>query len=86
MRVPLRVVAHVERDMLGVLRSMFGTRLTIGDDTADGRVAVEVRGQMVESLGGELAGLAPWIEVVEPPEVRAHLARIGVELVDRYAS
>ncbi len=67
-------------------RWMFGNRIRIGPAGADGRVEMELRGHRVESLAGELAGLGGAIEVVDPPELRQHLARIGVELSATYAN
>jgi predicted DNA-binding transcriptional regulator YafY len=86
-RVALRATVRVDREMIGLLRSMFGTRLTELDThhRADGdRVVFEVRGHSVETLGGELAGLADHLEVIDPPEVRTQLARLGAALTRQY--
>jgi len=87
LRLALRAHVLVDPDMVGLLRMMFGYRMQLGaaaDGDDDGRVPVEVRGHHVYSLAGELAGLGDHVEVVGPPEVRARLAEIGAELVDRY--
>ena len=34
----------------------------------------------MQSLGAELAPLAGYVEVVDPPELRAELARLGAQL------
>jgi hypothetical protein len=43
-----------------------------------------VRGAHTRALAGELAGLGASVEITEPDEVRAELARLGVELVATY--
>lgn len=86
-RVPLNVVARASRDALPLLRTMFGTRLSVREGSADDEVAdIEVRGHSVASISGELAGLGDRVQVLEPPEVREQLARIGIELTLRYPS
>ena len=66
-------------------RWMLGNRVRIGPAGADGRVEMELRGHRIESLAGEIAGLGAAIEVVDPPELRRYLARVGVELGATYA-
>jgi predicted DNA-binding transcriptional regulator YafY len=83
-RTPVRVLALAEREVVWLLRTLFGTRLTLGDDTGDGRVEVEIRGHEVQSVAGELAGLGARVEVLEPAAVREQLATIGAELTRRY--
>lgn len=88
LRLQARAQALVEPGSVGILRMMFGTRMQIGaapDGDETGRVPVEVRGNNVEALAGELAGLGRRVEVLGPPEVRERLAAIGAELVERYA-
>ena len=62
------VVAHAVADpaIVGWLRMGLGTRLRIGPTAADGRVELELRGHMVESLAGELAGYGQRIEIARP--------------------
>ncbi len=83
-RTPCRVTALADADIVGVLRSVLGTRLSVGEATDDGRIAVEVRGHSAESLATELAGFADHVEVTKPDAVRAHLARLGTRLATRY--
>jgi predicted DNA-binding transcriptional regulator YafY len=83
-RTPVRVVAVADGDVVWLLRTLFGTRLTLGGDTGDGRIAVEIRGHEEQSVAGELAGLGARIEVLEPAAVRKRLATIGAELTRRY--
>ncbi|MDC7120410.1 WYL domain-containing protein [Cellulomonas fimi] len=83
-RTPLAVRALCTPDGLDVLRIGFGGRLDVGRAVADGRVEVVVRGRDARTVAGELAGLVGWVEVVDPPEVREHLAATGAALVARY--
>jgi len=83
-RAPVRVVAYANPEALGWIRQQFGTRCSIGDARGDGRVRLEVRGQLPRSVAAEFAGFGDYVEVTEPPEVRAHLAEIGAELAARY--
>ena len=50
----------------------------------DGRVRIEIRGHSLQSLAGEIAGFGAHLEVIEPPELRDELARIGAELLAAY--
>ena len=83
-RAPVHARGTIVADAVGLLRMMFGTRVRIGPAGADGRVEIEVRGAHVPALAGELAGLGGRVDIVEPPEVRDELARIGAELTARY--
>ena len=65
-------------------RWAFGTRVRIGPPAGDGRIEMAIRGHSVDSLAGELAGFGAELEIVDPPEVRERLARIGAELAVRY--
>lgn len=87
LRFAIRAQVLADPDVVGLLRMIFTTRLQVGaaGDGTDGRVPVEVRGHHEYSLAGELAGLGDRIEVVGPPEVRARLVEIGLELVARYS-
>jgi predicted DNA-binding transcriptional regulator YafY len=84
LRLPLRVRARVDADLVRLLLQMFGRRVRIGPAGDDGRVEVEVRGHHVASLAGELAGLGGRVEVLEPAEVRERLRDIGRELLGTY--
>jgi predicted DNA-binding transcriptional regulator YafY len=57
-----------------------------GGDGGEDRVTVDVRVHSAESAGHELAAYGDVVEVVDPPEVRAALARLGAALVARYAA
>lgn len=76
--------AFADTGMAGALRGTFGTRLTVGESTEDGRVIVEVRGHSAEVVAAELAGWADHLEVIAPDSVRRHLALLGKLLTERY--
>ncbi|MEA2825907.1 MAG: hypothetical protein QOG43_346 [Actinomycetota bacterium] len=79
-RTPATARALATPRSLGWCRWAFGNRLRIGPSQPDGRVEVEVRGHSVQSLGAEMAGLAGYVEAVDPPELRAELARLAAAL------
>jgi len=83
-RVTFRASARVEAEALPWLRSAFGTRLSVRETEPDGWVDVEIRSWSARTLAGELAGFGRWVEVLQPTEVREHLARVGSELADHY--
>lgn len=84
-RMPLEVQALCSPAGLDALRRMLGERLNVGRGTADGQIEVVIRGTDEYVLAGELAWLSEWLEIIGPPGVRAHLARIGATLVARYS-
>jgi predicted DNA-binding transcriptional regulator YafY len=97
LRTTLRVRAIAERQVAGWMRSHFGSDLTVVDDPApdvaaalaaapDGWVAVEIGFGDTRYPAGELAGYVASLEVLDPPELREELARIGRSLLGRYAT
>ncbi len=84
LRAPLLVQAAADPAVVPVFRYMFGTRLRIGPSRPDGRVQLELRGHGVPSLAAEIAGFGSAVEILEPPEMRDHLARVGQELAATY--
>ena len=68
------------------LRAQFGPRTTVLRTLDDGRVEVEIGAPTAGMIAERLAGWGAIVDVVEPPEVRDELARIGRELVDRYGA
>jgi predicted DNA-binding transcriptional regulator YafY len=77
-------VVLIDARFLPVLRSHFGRHCeVIAQD--DGRVRARVAAHMARSIAEQLAGWGAMVEVVEPESVRAELARIGLELTERYA-
>jgi predicted DNA-binding transcriptional regulator YafY len=48
-------------------------------------VEVVIGGDSLEQIASDLAGLGARVEVLGPPQVREHLARIAAELATLYA-
>ncbi|MGW6817982.1 helix-turn-helix transcriptional regulator [Streptomyces sp. NPDC055005] len=74
------VRAAVHTDVLPALRELFGDRLRGPRPRADGRHDIEADGPSLDVLTARLAGFGARVEVLGPPEARAHLARLGREL------
>lgn len=89
------------RRLVPVLRAQFGQHLMVlpdpglpdrepgglGSGDGDGAlVTLEVRAHLVRGLAEQLAGWGRQVEVLDPPELRTELARIGAELVQSYGS
>ena len=89
LRTPYRVEAYVDLDILPILRWLFEGQLTEIDpqpkDCPRGRLAVAIGGHHVDQVAGQLAGFGERVLVTHPPEARAHLARLGAELVAAYS-
>lgn len=83
-RATFRATALADRDGAGWARVVFGKRATVHGEQADGRVRVEVRSWSADALAGELAAFGDHIEVVDPPEARDALARLGEALTSVY--
>lgn len=66
------------------LEQQFGRHGRRVADLDDGRVRVEVAAPTPQIIAEQLAGWGSMLEVEGPDVVRAELARIGAELVDRY--
>jgi predicted DNA-binding transcriptional regulator YafY len=84
-RTPIVVRAMVDPQSISWLRHTLGTRLRIGMAADDGRVEVEIRSHNDYSVAGELAGFGRFVEVLEPPTVRARLEALAAELSALYA-
>ncbi|WP_433789537.1 helix-turn-helix transcriptional regulator [Actinoplanes sp. CA-252034] len=67
-----------------VLRDHFGRHCEVLETLADGRSRVRVGAPEARDIARTLSGWGAAVEVLDPPEVRAELARIGAELVDLY--
>ncbi|MFJ5270751.1 helix-turn-helix transcriptional regulator [Streptomyces sp. NPDC088358] len=78
------VRAHADADALPVLRRLLGGRLRTGEVQPDGRVAFTADGPSVEVLAAQLAGLGARIEVLDPPQARESLVRLGRSLTAVY--
>ena len=83
-RATFRAIALADRDGAGWARGMLGKRVTVHGEQADGRVRLEVRSWSADALAGELAAFGDHIEVVDPPEARDALARLGETLTSVY--
>ncbi|MDH4075379.1 MAG: transcriptional regulator [Acidimicrobiia bacterium] len=83
-RLPVQVRALVDHSVMGILRRLLGERVRVGAGGTDGRAEVEIRAWNEYSLAAEIAGFGRAIEVLSPPGVRAHLARIAGELASVY--
>ena len=83
-RTPLRARALAWPDIVPHCRWTLGNRVRIGPSGPDGRVEMELRGHNIGSLANEVAGFGAALEIVDPPELRAHLARVGAELSATY--
>ena len=71
--------------VLPILQRQFGRYCELLD-SRDDHVLVEVRAHLLVGLAEQLAGWGDRIEVIEPPQLRAELHRIGTELARRYAT
>jgi predicted DNA-binding transcriptional regulator YafY len=80
----LSATVLIAERFLPVLRHQFGRHCEVERVEEDGRVRARVAAPMALSIAEQLAGWGARVEVVEPEAVRAQLARIGSELVERY--
>ncbi|MEU3624796.1 WYL domain-containing protein [Amycolatopsis coloradensis] len=71
---------------LPILQDHFGRQSTVEETLDDGRVRVTVSAPVAWMIAQQLAGWGSTIEVLGPPSVQEELARIGAELVERYAA
>lgn len=71
--------------LLPVLRTQFGRHCEPLQTQDDGRVLVRIAAPMALSIAEAIAGWGAAIEVLEPDSVKAELACLGSELVERYA-
>ena len=85
-RAPARVTVLAHPPVVGILRAMFGSLISIGGPKPDGRVEVELRGRSPEMVAAQIAGFGDGVEVVTPGEARTHLATIGAQLAARYGA
>ncbi len=84
LRAPVVAETLVDPGMVGPLRWTFTTRARVGPPAADGRIAVELRGQSIGRLAHELAGWGSIVEVLTPEPLRACLAAIASDLAELY--
>ncbi|MFR0356117.1 WYL domain-containing protein [Streptomyces sediminimaris] len=87
MRAVVRLVTQRLYRREAVVRPAPGVRLPRAVDAgtdADGRVRARVPIESVEHAHGEFLSLGTAIEVLQPPELRARLARTVAEPAGRY--
>jgi predicted DNA-binding transcriptional regulator YafY len=87
LRTSVRATIRVDQRHVWPLRHQFGTDMSfteLAGTTADDRVEAIVGGPSIHSIVGHLAGWGAAVDVIDPPEVRAMLADIGRDLVERY--
>jgi hypothetical protein len=67
------------------MRDRFGRHCELVGELPGGRVRVRVAAPAPIMIAQELAGWGALVEVEGPASVQAELARLGAELVGRYA-
>ncbi|MCK0112218.1 YafY family transcriptional regulator [Ornithinimicrobium sp. F0845] len=75
----------VESRFAAILAHQFGRHVRRMEDADDGRSCLRLGAPTALDLARHLAGWGALVRVLDPPEVRDHLARIGAELVAEYA-
>jgi predicted DNA-binding transcriptional regulator YafY len=83
-RSQTRATVLVDTRFAPVLRGQFGRYCKVEGPHDDGRLRVLVAADTPLSIARHLAGWGALVEVVDPAPVRAELARLGAELVERY--
>jgi predicted DNA-binding transcriptional regulator YafY len=83
-RTPAMVTALADREIVGILRVLFGARLSIGGPAPDGRIQIEMRGYTPERVAAEVAGLGNRLEITGPPEARSYLTEVAAQLRSLY--
>ncbi|WP_427893188.1 helix-turn-helix transcriptional regulator [Kribbella sp. GL6] len=84
-RSGLTATVLMDERFVWVMRDRLGRHCEV-DGTVGERVRVRVTAPTPLMIAQHLAGWGGSIEVVDPPSVRAELARLGRELTDRYAA
>ena len=82
-RLRASAVVSVDTAIVPYLSSHFGEQAVEAEHTGDGRDTLRVSAQTEAIIARGLAGWGDQVEVVEPASLRAELARIGRQLVDR---
>ncbi|WP_039796742.1 helix-turn-helix transcriptional regulator [Nocardia araoensis] len=83
-RATIQATVLISDRLLPILRDQQGRNCLVDGPVPDGRVQVRVTAPTAWMLAQQLAGWGASIEVIDPPEVRAELARLGSELLERY--
>jgi predicted DNA-binding transcriptional regulator YafY len=74
----------VDHRFVAVLQDHFGRHFHPEGETPDGRARVLLGAPTPLDIARNLAGWGALVDVLDPPEVQDHLARIGAELTLRY--
>ncbi|RSM56283.1 WYL domain-containing protein [Amycolatopsis sp. WAC 01376] len=85
-RSGLDAIVLIAERHLPILQDHFGRQARVEETLDDGRVRVTVSAPVAWMIAQQLAGWGSMIEVLGPPSVQEELARIGAELVERYAA
>lgn len=85
-RAATSATALIAANLLSVLRDQQGRHCEVDGPVADGRIQVRVTAPTPRMVAQQLAGWGAAIEVLDPPSVRAELAILATELIDRYRS
>lgn len=90
-RASVQAVVHVPKQAVYGLRMSFGPSTEVigpAPDSFDGQeqLAVRVGAPSAWIIAQHLAGWSGVVDVIDPPEVREHLASIGRALVARYGA
>lgn len=86
-RTVRQVTGLAERELVRWLTVHFGSRLAVGAEGDDGRVAVAIGfPETHDDPARELCGYSEGLEVLDPPDVRERLAAIGGRLVATYGA
>ncbi|MEV6099989.1 WYL domain-containing protein [Nocardia sp. NPDC051981] len=83
-RSALSATVLIQAELAPVLRKQQGRHCVLDGTTGDGRVRARITAPTPLMIAQQLAGWGAALEVVEPESVRAELARLGAELVQRY--
>ena len=75
----------LDRRYFGVLRDRFGRHCELVAELSGGRVRARVAAAAPVMIAQELAGWGALVEVESPDAVKSELARLGGELLARYA-
>ena len=85
LRGGLSTTVLIEARFVPVLHTQWGRHCEELGEHDDGRVRVRVSAPTPLMIAQQLAGWGALVDVVDSPLVRSELARIGTELVERYA-
>ncbi|WP_432893975.1 helix-turn-helix transcriptional regulator [Kribbella sp. CA-245084] len=83
-RSGLTATVLMDQRHVWVMQDRFGRNCEV-DGTDGDRVRLKITAPTPLMIAQELAGWGGSIEVLDPPEVQAELARLGRELTDRYS-